>query len=333
MIRVLLLLTFTASILHAEVVSRELLSELHSIRSEIKKAVFDRSRYQQDIIKSELDIENQKLELAKTEVEVNEVKEKIINRIATLYKIRRAYPQGNWLSMARESDFLRKSYYLKYLNEQDRKLIAEFKNKKEKSHKLKNKVEEYRLRLVELQKQNESKFAELDAREKRQRDLIKQIREAIKSQQASQSQDENFQKKFFSELRGDLNMPLIGPVVGNLGIEKDPRTKLATLKTGILVSAAQGTEVKSVYDGEVLHTGQIEGWGPTVIIDHGESYYSVYSQIKNLSVRPGDRVIAKQKLAEVSAVTYHKENSDSGLYFELRHFSEPVDPREWFSKQ
>lgn len=333
MIRIILLLFFISSILRAEAVSRELLSELHSIRSEIKKAVFDRARYQQDIIKSELDIENQKQELARTEVEVGEIKEKILDRISTLYKIRRAYPQGNWLSMAREDDFLRKSYYLKYLNEQDRKLITEFKSKKEKSHKLKNKVEEYRLRLVELQKQNESKFAELDSREKRQRDLIKQIREAVKSQQVSQSQNEDTQKKFFSELRGDLSLPLAGPVFGNLGLERDLKTKLATLKTGIIVSAAQGTEVKSVYDGEVLHTGQIEGWGPTVIIDHGESYYSVYSQIKNLSVRPGDRVIAKQKLAEVSAVTYHKKNSVSGLYFELRHFSEPVDPREWFSKQ
>lgn len=325
-----LFLLSISSIVLAEAVSREQLSELHTIRSEIKKAVFDRARYQQDIIKSELDIENQKSELAKTEIEVGEVKEKILDRISTLYKIRRAYPQGNWLSMAKEEDFLRKSYYLKYLNEQDKVLIAEFKNKKEKSHKLKNKVEEYRIRLVELQKRNESKFAELSGREKRQRELIRQIREAIKTQKESQASEDISEKKFFSELRGDLGLPVAGPVVGSLGITRDLKSKLSTLRTGVTLAAAQGTEVKSVFDGEVLHTGHIDGWGPTVIIDHGESYYSVYSQIKNLSVRPGDRVIAQQKLAEVSAVPYHKKNKEPGLYFELRHFSEPVEPREWF---
>lgn len=313
--------------LKAETVSRELLSDLHRIRSEIKKAVFEKSRYQQDILKSEIDIESKKQELLKVEADANEIKEKILERISNLYKIRRAYPQGNWLSMSIEENFIRKSYYLKYLNEQDKKLIADFKGKTEESLKLKNRVEEYRHKLVDLQKNNELRFAELAKQEKKQRELIREIREVVKSQQLNHA-NISADKKFFSEIKGELDLPLSGTLVGELGLIRDAKTNLTGLKTGLMVLATPGADVKTVFDGEVVHADNLDGWGPTIIVDHGESYYSVYSRLKNLSVRLGDRVITQQKLAEVSSLAYYR-NKEPGLYFELRHFSEPEDPRDW----
>ncbi len=314
----------------AENLTREQLSELHQIRKEIKKAVFDKSRFQQDILKSKLDIENQNQEIKKTENEALEIKEKILERIATLYKIRRAYPEGSLLSFAKEDDFLRKSYYLKYLNAQDKALVTEYKNKTETTERLKNKVQTYMLRLLELQKRNEAKYAELSKRESRQRELIRTIRDTVRIRESGQLPKSPDDKKFFSELRGQLEIPSLGgEIKGKIGITRDPKTKLAILKTGINVVSKPGSEVRSVFDGEVLHSATISGWGPTIIVDHGESYYSVYSRLKNLSVRPGDRVLAQQKLAEVSAVPYHGIYGEQGLYFEIRHYSEPEDPRLW----
>ncbi len=321
---------FLSAIAFAENSTREQLSELHQIRKEIKNAVFDKARFQQDILKSKLDIENQNQEIKKTEKEALEIKEKIIERISTLYKIRRAYPEGSLLSVVKEDDFLRKSYYLKYLNAQDKALVTEYKSKAETTHRLKNKVQAYMRRLLELQKRNDSKFAELSKRENRQRELIRTIRETVRIRENGQIPKFSDDKKFFSELRGQLEIPSVGgELKGSIGIARDPKTKLAILKTGIHVVSKQGSEVRSVYDGEVLHSDNISGWGPTIIVDHGESYYSVYSRLKNLSVRPGDRVLAQQKLAEVSAVPYHGVYGEQGLYFEIRHYSEPEDPRLW----
>ena len=326
---VLLSVLFLSLFSKAETVSREQLSELHQIRSEIKSAVFDQARFQQDILKSELDIESQNQEIARNQADADDIKAKIVGRIANLYKIRRAYPQGSFLSFAKEEDFLRKSYYLKYLNNQDKKLISEYKTKTDTTNKLKKKVQAYRNHLVALQKKNEAKFVELRQRENRQRELIRSIKEAIRSQNPDDPTKPIDDKKFFSELRGQLVFPLKGELRGALGILRDPKTKLALLKTGLTVPSKPGAEVHSISDGEVLHIEEINGWGPTIIIDHGESYYSVYSHLKNLSVRPGDHVITQQKLAEVSGVPYHNQYSDQGLYFEIRHYSEPEDPRLW----
>lgn len=313
----------------AEIIAREQLSELYQIRSEIKTAVFDRSRYQQDILKAKLDIESQTQEIAKNKIETEKIREKILNRILSLYKMRRAYPQGTLLSFIKEKDFIRKSYYLKYLNSQDKKLVSEYKDRTALNHRLKKKVQSYMKRLVLLQKKNEQRFAELKVRENRQRELIRQIREAIRSQHAAPEDEVAESEKFFSESRGSLELPTDGEITGQLGILRDVKSKLTRLRTGIRIISIPGTDIRSVFDGKVLYVGSIPGWGPTIIIDHGESYYSVYSHIKNLSVRPGDRVITKQKLAEVSSVLYHKDHSDPGLYFEIRHYSEPEDPHLW----
>jgi septal ring factor EnvC (AmiA/AmiB activator) len=320
----------------AETVSREQLSELHKIRTDIKNAVFDQARYQQDILKSELDIENQNQEIQKNETEASEIKDKILDRIATVYKMKRVYPEGSWLSYAKEDDFLRKSYYLNYLNGQDKKLVTEYKTKTANTTKLKSKVQSYMKKLKSLQKENDARFAELKARETRQRELVRLIREEVKSHephtenpQTADAKKAADTKKFFSELRGQLDLPLKGDIKGEIGITRDRKTKLTQLKTGLTLASTVGAEVQSIYDGEVLFTDSIPGWGPTIIVDHGESYYSLYSHVKNLSVRPGDRVMAHQKLAEVSALAYHKSITDPGLYFEIRHYSEPEDPRAW----
>lgn len=329
----LVLIFFFANFVEAQSIDREQLSELHQIRSEIKNAVFDQSRYQQDILKSKLDIENQNQEMIKTQTDAEEIKEKIISRISNLYKIRRAFPQGSLLSFSKEEDFLRKSYYLKYLNGQDKMLVSEFNSKSEKTALLKSKIQSYMQRLVELQNRNKARFAELSARETRQRELIRQIRQEVQAQNQSSNTNTNLtstEKIFFSELRGKLELPTNGVMSGEIGVFRDSKSKLTVLKTGIQFLPSSAADVRSVFHGKVLYSDTIPGWGPTVIIDHGESYYSVYSRLKNLSVRLGDQVLAQQKLAEVSTVPYHNQSSERGLYFEIRHYSEPQDPRLWF---
>ncbi len=324
-----LLLFLGSASLQAQTITREQLSELHQIRSEIKTTVFDQARYKQDILKAKLDIQNQNQEIQKNQKEAGALKEQILNRVETLYKIRRAYPEGTWLSFAKEGDFQRKNYYLNYLNSQDSKLVSDYRSRVRSTHKLKEKSHAYMKRLQLLREKNKERFVELQKQEIKQRALIRQIKESLRTRNQNRPLTEEANAPFFSELRGRLEPPLKGELRGAFGLRRNPATRLATLQTGIVVSSQPGEAVQSIYAGEVLYTGNVEGWGPTIVVDHGESYYSVYSHIQNLSVRPGDRVQAHQKLAEVAAVAYHNQSADSGLYFEIRHYSEPEDPRVW----
>ena len=62
------------------------------------------------------------------------------------------------------------------------------------------------------------------------------------------------------------------------------------------------------------------------IVDHGDAYMSLYGNNEALFKRVGDDIRAGDPVAAVGA---SGGNTDSGLYFELRHRGEPIDPLTW----
>ncbi len=70
----------------------------------------------------------------------------------------------------------------------------------------------------------------------------------------------------------------------------------------------------------------MNGFGRTLIIDHGDHYYSVYSNIEGIDVGLGDEVEQNQVVAKSGL---DPARSIEGIYFEIRHFSEPADPSLW----
>ncbi len=66
-----------------------------------------------------------------------------------------------------------------------------------------------------------------------------------------------------------------------------------------------------------------------IIIDHGDSYYSVYAHAQELFKAKDDRVEPKEVIATVG---------DTGsmfgprLYFEVRYHGKPMDPLDWIKQ-
>ena len=87
------------------------------------------------------------------------------------------------------------------------------------------------------------------------------------------------------------------------------------MHTGVDLIAAEGTAVLAVQAGRVQRVDVIEGYGLTVLIDHGAGWTSLYAHLKHASVNPAETVRAGQPLGAVgqsgSATTPH-------LHLELR---------------
>jgi murein DD-endopeptidase MepM/ murein hydrolase activator NlpD len=73
---------------------------------------------------------------------------------------------------------------------------------------------------------------------------------------------------------------------------------------------------------------QIQGFGPyvqrngqTLVVSHGDHYFTVYAGLRKSPLTVGEKVQLGQSIAESNEVTY----------FEVRHFSEPLNPEEWVS--
>ena len=127
----------------------------------------------------------------------------------------------------------------------------------------------------------------------------------------------------FSQLRGQLRFPVRGELVGRFGA---PRAEGGTTWKGVFIRAGAGSDVRAVAGGEVVFSDWLRGYGNLIIVDHGSDYLSIYGNNDALLKEVGDRVAGGDAIANVGAGGVGNE---SGLYFEIRHQGQPLDPMQW----
>ena len=127
----------------------------------------------------------------------------------------------------------------------------------------------------------------------------------------------------FSRLRGQLALPVRGELTGRFG---SPRSDGGLTWKGLFLAANSGESVRAVAAGRVVYADWLRGFGNLLIVDHGESYMSLYGYNETLLKRVGDEIGGGDAVATVGN---SGGSADSGLYFELRHQGKPFDPLTW----
>lgn len=127
----------------------------------------------------------------------------------------------------------------------------------------------------------------------------------------------------FTELRGRMRFPVRGELVGRFGA---PRAEGGTTWRGVFIRAQGGTAVHAVAAGEVVFSDWLRGYGNLIIVDHGGDYLTIYGNNDALLREAGARIGAGDTIASVGA---SRGDGESGLYFEIRHRGQPLDPLKW----
>ena len=122
------------------------------------------------------------------------------------------------------------------------------------------------------------------------------------------STDDNFDSK-------DFSWPIRGKVV-NYFHERKRRT----MNQGIDIKAQRGEIVRPARPGAVVFADYLSGYGETVIVDHGDGYYSIYSQLAKLLVKLGDGVSRATPLASLSNENLHFQIRKRGLEDNPLHY-------------
>lgn len=138
--------------------------------------------------------------------------------------------------------------------------------------------------------------------------------------------DSRFDGKPFEQLKGKLMLPVMGEVVNKFG---SARPESTVLWRGLLLRAAIGQPVKSIAAGRVVFADWLRGFGNLLIIDHGQGYMSLYGNNETLYKQVGDVLRGGDTVATVGN---SGGNENSGVYFELRHKGEPLDPIKWIAR-
>lgn len=126
--------------------------------------------------------------------------------------------------------------------------------------------------------------------------------------------------------RGSLGWPLDGRVIYRFGRMVQPNGT-AIRMNGIGIAASAGAPVRAVEAGTVMLAGPFEGYGPTVVVSHGEGFYTLYLYLRDLSVQVGAQIMRGSVVGTVGG-----SDRPEGAYIEFQLRApggEAVDPLLW----
>jgi septal ring factor EnvC (AmiA/AmiB activator) len=218
---------------------------------------------------------------------------------------------------------------LKQKQEQERRELQAQKNERNKVLKqLSAKISSQRGEISKL-KRDEKRLSQLVERLSRiiPKTVPKKRSKAAKSSEPVGRNEELPTNAFdggnFAALKGKLNLPIRGDIANRFG---DSREDTGVSWKGLFIKSSEGSEVKSIASGRVVFADWLRGFGNLLIVDHGDGYMSLYGNNQSLLKRVGETVSGGDTIA---AVGNSGGNETSGLYFELRHRSKPLDPLGW----
>tara|TARA_Y100000768_G_scaffold67869_1_gene47519 strand:+ start:2173 stop:3525 length:1353 start_codon:yes stop_codon:yes gene_type:complete len=174
--------------------------------------------------------------------------------------------------------------------------------------------------------------------EKIKQDLIK------KRQQQKQIISTNFK-----DMKGKLNWPVNGKVVTKYGIQINTELNTTTENIGIEIECKRNATAMSIMDGYVSKITFIAGMGNVIIINHGDDYKTIYSNIDGSIIENNDgtktilsNIDASIKISEdqylsnnykVGTVGDNLIKTNGKLHFQIWYKDKNLNPESWLIRK
>ena len=187
------------------------------------------------------------------------------------------------------------------------------------------------------QRQLQEKNRQKEALNRKITDLIRKEQEAAQKAAAGKGKGKSSGTKTtsteidtklsneFAANKGRLPWPVEGAVVEHFGKHKHPVYQNVDLpqNNGVTLVVKRGSEAKAVFNGKVTQIVVLPGYNQCVLVNHGE-YFTLYSKLKAVSVKVGDKVVTGQTVGTVDTI-----GGEDQFHFELWKGSTPQNPENW----
>ena len=321
------------------------LKNLQKIGSQLKLKKRELEIYKWNFKNNQKKIFSLEPRLKKAEQKIKSHKKILGLRLRSIYKEGPIFPLRVAFSSNNVTDLMQRLKYMDLIAQQDSQMLQEYLTKLEKIKQDKSSLYKVRAKLVSLKKNTVSKKREIEKTKKEKSVYLKKIKrkknQSVKVRKELLAASNNLNSLIdkllmklvsgegldISDKKGRLKLPLKGRILNKFGRKRVKEYESYIVYNGINVRARRGTPVQAVFDGKVLYTGELEGYGNLVIVGHGKEYHSLYGHLDSIKVA-ANKVV---KTGEVIALS-----GDSGslegetLYFELRKNGKPIEPVRWF---
>jgi septal ring factor EnvC (AmiA/AmiB activator) len=173
----------------------------------------------------------------------------------------------------------------------------------------------------------------------KERKILKEVNNLISNTinnsefSASLSSTEKMTSTSFAKSKGRIVWPVKnGFISAHFGIqpylpEEEGKPLVQIEKLGIDIQTQPNEPVRSVFAGKVVDVSEIAGRGYLIIIQHGD-YFTVYSRLKSVSIKTGDKLSPKQPIG--TAGSYKDDTYE--IEFQIWRHQEKLNPEDWISK-
>jgi septal ring factor EnvC (AmiA/AmiB activator) len=279
---------------------------------------------------------------------LSDQRDRLGKRLRALYKFGPARELEFLLSTQSFGQLLARWDYLVMVAQQDRFLLESVRDRKEVVETLERRLQNHLTQVQRTARATTSENQRLAMQREAKRSAIQQIQTQRESYEAAAADLERTAQQLrsllsrleqkrqstkpytgdFAKGQGSLDWPVQGDVIGRFGPEHNPRfPKVVITNNGMDISAPIGSPVRAVAKGRVDYTSEDYGaYGQMIIVNHGDSYYTLYGHLSNIGVSVGQEVSAGQVIAR---------SGDTGslkgpiLHFEVRRGGTALNPETW----
>lgn len=120
--------------------------------------------------------------------------------------------------------------------------------------------------------------------------------------------------------------PVQGRVSGSFGERIDPFSGEGAFHRGMDIAAPVGSRIIAPADGVVRFAQLVNGYGRTVLIDHGNGISTLFGHMSAYAVTPGELV---HRGDTIGYVGQSGRSTGPHLHYEVRIFNTPVNPKPY----
>ncbi len=312
-------------------------------------------------------IENNTLAIRLIKIDLTNLKKEYADLIRLAYRNRHAYDQVLFLLSAENVNqayrrYLYMKHYTVYRQNQAEVIetiqaVLDEKMKKLEEQKLikLQLVNDTKKEAVQLSQEKIQKNAELQKLQKEQQSLRKKLEQQQKTEQQLEREIERIiaeeakksakpgtkglsltpEQKLvgdnFAQNKGRIPWPVErGVITEHFGINQHAvLINVQTRNNGINITTEKGAKARAVFNGEVTRVFGITGGNTAVIIRHGK-YLTVYSNLREVTVKMGDKVKTKQEIGTVFTDT--DDSNKTILKFQVWLENQKLNPEQWIGR-
>ena len=335
---------------------RKELENNYDAQNDIKKEIYD---LDMRLSEAQIDIDNTEKEILDVLMKIDEAREKLeeaeekrqsLNELAS-DRLRFIYENGELdpLELAGEcgsiSDYARYRQYAEDIMKYDAELLEELKANEECLREELERIEERSEAKTALEKFKTEKEFEMAVMYEEKNRLLEEYRQDAKRAEKELAELEEAADKVYDIIvnieknkefvdtytGGELEWPVEGRYYVSSGYvgRISPVGNGYEFHTGIDIPAPEGYEIRAAEDGTVINAGWINGYGNTVIIDHGGGISTLYAHNSSVEIENGQSVHRGDVIALCGSTGYA---TGSHCHFEVRVNGEHTDPWEYLKR-